>query len=127
MPRPALGLVGQIPDTLGVSGENQFPLVQWDRMELRLYHLPRTWPGGDRMWIIRRPHDVLDADPIAEEIEREVLLDERQMHVLVEVELGNSINPGNSYPCRSTMSSTTCSHQATQANPGSTNTSLSRG
>ena len=54
-----LGLVGQVPDTLGVSGENQFPLVRWDRVELRLYHLPRAWPGGDRMRIIRRPHDVL--------------------------------------------------------------------
>src|SRR5580700_5964008 len=86
MPRLPLGLVGQVPDTLRVSGENQFPLVRWDRMELLLYHLPRAWPGGDWMWIVGRPHDVLDADPIAEEVEREVLLDERQMHVLVEIE-----------------------------------------
>src|SRR6202453_4076968 len=86
MPRLPLGLVGQVPDTLDVSGEIQFPRVRWDRMELLLYHLPRAWPGRDRMWIVRRPHDVLDADPIAEEVEREVLLDERQMHVLVEIE-----------------------------------------
>jgi hypothetical protein len=86
MPRLLLGLVGQVPDTLGVSGENQFPLVRWDRVKLRLYNLPRAWPGGDGMWIIRRPHDVLDADPIAKEIDREVLLDECQMHVLVEIE-----------------------------------------
>src|ERR1700677_1139896 len=86
MPQLRLGLVGQVPDTLGVSGENQFPLVRRDRMELLLYHLPRAWPGGNRMWIVRRPHDVLDADAIAEEIERELLLDERQMHVLVEIE-----------------------------------------
>src|SRR6202034_2565231 len=86
MPQPPLGLIGQVPDTLGVSGKNQLPLVRWDRMELLLYHLPRAWPGGDRMWIVRRPHDVVDADPITEEIEREVLLDERQVHVLVEIE-----------------------------------------
>jgi hypothetical protein len=53
MPRLPLGLVGQVPDTLGVSGENQFPLVRRDRVELRLYHLPRVRPGGDRVWIVR--------------------------------------------------------------------------
>src|ERR1700722_17710480 len=55
-----LGLVGQVPDTFGISGENQCALARWDRVELLPYHLPRVRPGGDRMWIVRRPHDVLD-------------------------------------------------------------------
>ena len=65
----SLGLLGQVPDTLGVSGENQFPLAWWDRVKLFLYYLPRVGPGGDRMWIVRRPHNVFDPDPIAQEFE----------------------------------------------------------
>src|SRR5436189_6206140 len=75
----------QIPDARRVPADDELALVPRHSVEHLVDESPGVRPTRNGVRVVRRPHDVLDAEPLVRVPDRVGLVDERQVDVLAEV------------------------------------------